>query len=511
MKKQNEKETDIQLLLQENGELKEELAELKQQLTTMKKLIFGQKSEKTEYIADGQISLFNEAECEESRKARAEENPVVVAEHTRKAKRTHDELAKDLPVEEVVYTVPEEERECDRCSAEMQTVGKEFIRDELVFVPAKLFVRKHYAEVLKCSECGNNESRDAQKPDIEKTSFKKAAVPAPMIPHSFCSPELLAHIAYEKYINGMPLYRQEKDFAAKDVSLSRTTMANWIMYAAKEWLRPLFEQIKSDLLEHKVIHADETVVQVLNEPGKKAKSESRMWVYCAGEIGCKDSILFEYQPTRNGDHAKKFLNGFTGHLVTDGYSGYGKLTDVTRCGCWAHLRRKFIEALPDDKEAAKTSNAAKAIEYIDRLFELERNCKTDEDRQKQRQKSEKTLIDEFYTWLETLNPAGSGLSKAVGYALSQKKYLKAYLDNPSVPLSNNRAENAIRPFCIGRKNWLFSNSVKGAEASALFYSIASTAKANGLNIEQYFTKLFKTIPNTKFSTKELLHLLPYKD
>jgi transposase len=269
--------------------------------------------------------------------------------------------------------------------------------------------------------------------------------------------------------------------------------------------------MKSDLLEHKVIHADETVVQVLNEPGKKAKTESRMWVYCAGEIGCKDNILFEYQPTRNGDHAKKFLEGFTGHLVTDGYSGYGKLTDVTRCGCWAHLRRKFIEALPDDKEAAKTSNAATAIEYIDKLFELERDCKTDEDRQKQRQKSEKTLIDEFYTWLETLNPAGLGLSKAVGYALSQKKYLKAYLDNPSVPLSNNRAENAIRPFCIGRKNWLFSNSVKGAEASALFYSIASTAKANGLNIEQYFTELFKTIPNTKFSTNELLHLLPYKD
>ncbi len=242
--------------------------------------------EKKEFFedGDGQLSFFDEAEQEESHKERKEEMAVVVQTHTRKKKRTHDDLAKSLPVEEVVHK--SENRTCDKCGAETEVIGKEFVRDELVYIPAHLFIRKHYAEVLKCPACGTDESKDAENTDIETTVIKKAEVPEPMIPHSFASPELLAHVAYEKYCNGMPLYRQEKDYKGHDVILSRATMANWIIYAAKEWLTELYDKMKKELLNGKVIHADETVVQVLHEEWRKAKTQSRMWVYCAGEIGC---------------------------------------------------------------------------------------------------------------------------------------------------------------------------------------------------------------------------------
>ena len=426
----------------------------------------------------------------------------MVPEHKRKAKRTHEELLKELPVEEVVH---ESEEVCDKCGSETKQVGKEFVRDELVYIPASLFVRKHYSAVYKCTQCGKSETET----DIESQHFVKAICPQPMIPHSFCSPELLAHIAYEKYALGTPLHRQAGDLSAKGVCISTATLANWIIYASKAWLKPLYDEMKEDLLCHEVIHADETVVQVLREQGKKPKSESRMWVYCAGEIGCKDNILFEYQPTRNGDHAKSFLGDFAGHLVTDGFSGYDKLTGMTHHGCWAHLRRKFVEALPTDKELAKDSSSARAIEYIDRLFKIERECETDADRQKKRNSESRKIIEEFYEWLGGINPVGTGLPAAVGYAMTQKKKLTAYLDSPNVPMSNNRAENAIRPFCIGRKNWLFSTSVKGAEASAVFYSLAATAKANDLPIEEYFTMLFKTLPNAKGNKEVLTSLLPF--
>ena len=478
----------------------EKIEHLQQQVDILRKLAFGQKSEKTKYTVTNveQLSFFDEAEQEESRKERKEEKAVVVQTHTRKKKRTHDELAKNLPVEEVVHT--SEERTCDKCGAEMKSIGKEFVRDELVYIPARLFIRKHYAEVLKCPDCGTDESKDKKSVDIETTVIKKAEVPLPMIPHSFASPELLAHVAYEKYCNGMPLYRQEKDFKGHEVILSRATMANWIIYAAKEWLTELYDKMKEELLAGKVIHADETVVQVLHEEGRKAKTQSRMWVYCAGEIGCKSNILFEYQPTRRGEHAKEFLGEYPGALVCDGYDAYNSVRSATRHGCWAHVRRKFYDALPKEAEMQKGSKAAEALGYCNKLFEIEQHCKEmkPEERYKYRQEQEKPIVDAFFEWLETfVVTGGSALSKAKAYAIGERKYLVEYLNNPLVPISNNRAENAIRPFVVGRKQWLFSNTVKGAKASAVFYSIAATACANGLNVERYFTYLFRTLPHTK--------------
>jgi transposase len=483
------------VLKEENVELKEENADLKQQLANYKKLIFGQKSEKTEVILENaeQLTVFNEAESEESCREREAEKPVVVAEHTRKSKRTHDEMAAELPAEEIVH--PVEDKTCPACGTEMETVGKEFVRDELVYVPARLFVRKHYAEVVKCPNCGADELKDKELPEIAPVVFRKASAPSPMIPHSFCSPELLAHVIYEKYAQAVPLYRQEKDFAAMGVKLSRTTMANWIIYIAKAYAEPVWERMKAGLLSGSVIHADETVVQVLNEPGKKAKSDSRMWVYCAAKSTGRNNILFEYRPTRSGDHAARFLGDYDGYLVCDGYDGYNKLKNVTRCGCWAHVRRKFVEALPTDKALLPASKAAKGVEWCNKLFELERQYENlaAEERQKQRQERSKPVLDGFFTWLETVGPAGgTKLAKAVQYAMNEKKYLYGFLESPDIPIDNNRAENAIRPFVVGRKNWLFSDSVKGAEASAVLYSLAATACANGLNFEKYFTELLSS-------------------
>ena len=469
--------------------LEEENADLKQQVAFLKKALYGQKSEKSEVVLENaeQMSLFNEAEANENRKAQT----VTVAAHARKAKRTHEETFANLPVEEVVHEVAN--KSCPECGEEMVTVGKEFVRDELVYIPARLFVRKHYAEVVKCPICGEDESLDANRLDVPAPVFRKATAPLPLMEHSYCSPELLAHIIYEKYAKAVPLYRLEKDFASMGVKLSRTTMANWVIYAAKTFAAPVWAKMKAELLSGNVIHADETVVQVLHEPGKKAKTDSRMWVYCAAKSSGRSNILFEYAPTRNGDHAKRFLGDYKGYLVCDGYDGYNKLIEVTRCGCFAHVRRKFVEALPTDKELLPTSKATEGVEWCNQLFILEREFAelSPEERHRKRQEQSKVVLDGFFAWLLTVNAAGgTKLSKAVHYALNERKYLYAFLQDPAIPIDNNRAENAIRPFVIGRKNWLFSDSVKGAEASAMLYSLAATATANGLNVERYFAELF---------------------
>ena len=318
-------------LHEENAALKDELSELKERLAWFEKQIYGQKSEKTEVVLEGaeQIPMFDEAEQAADVNLR---NPEYIdVKSSKRIKRTRDEIYADLEVVEEFHEVGD--KTCDKCGSEMVVIGKEKIRDELVYVPARLFMRRHIAEVVKCPTCGMDESRDADLPDIEPCHIRTAEVPAPMIPHSFCTPELLAHIVYEKYCNAMPLNRLEKDFKAKGVNLSSTTMANWIIMASQRWIRPVWEEMHKELISSPVIHADETVVQVLHEPGRKAKTDSRMWVYCNGKINDHSNILFEYQPTRNGDHAVRFLGDYSGYFVCDGFDGYNKLKNAICCGC----------------------------------------------------------------------------------------------------------------------------------------------------------------------------------
>ena len=279
----------------------------------------------------------------------------------------------------------------------MVVIDKEKVRDELVYIPAKLFVRRHFAEVVKCTSCGKDEARDEKLPDIEACMVRQAFVPALMIPHSYCSPELLAHIVYEKYCNAVPLERQAKDLAAKGVKIPTATLANWVIYAANIFLKPIYAKMKSELLTGNVIHADETVVQVLHEPGKKAKTDLRMWVYCSGKYEKFRNILFEYQPTRNGEHAKRFLRDFSGYLVCDGFDGYNKLDTVKRYGCFAHVRREFVDALPLDESAIETSVSAVGVAWRNKIFMLERVKEnlTSEERAIKRQVQMKLALDGF--------------------------------------------------------------------------------------------------------------------
>ena len=480
--------------------------QLTEMLAKMQKAMYGQSSEKRRYVLEkdpNQLCLFNEAELEAQTHA-PEPTKVSVTGHTRKAKRTKEELAKELPVEEVLCELDTEILDCEECGSQMRPLGKETVREELEFIPAQVKLLRYIRYSYVCESC---------EKETGEATIIKAPTPAPVIKKSLASPSSVAHVMYQKYVNGMPLYRQEKDWANQGVTLSRATLANWIIRSAHDWLLPLWEEMKAQLLKEPVIHADETVIQVLKEEGKKPSSESRMWVYCSGNTGSPPVILYEYQPTRSGEHARRFLEGFKGYLQTDGYSGYNKVPDVTRCGCWAHLRRKYQEAMPRTGDKSG-STAAVGFDYCNQLFSIEKELKelNPEERKKQRQERSKPVLEAYWSWLETVNPLqGSKLGDAVTYALNQKDALETFLEDGRIELSNNRAENCLRPFVVGRKAWLFADTKKGATSSAIVYSIVETAKANNLNVYKYLTHVFSTMPGMDFKNNPSLleDLLPW--
>lgn len=491
-------EQEIQNIVQANTALRNEVTVLKEQLALLqeqydwlKKQVFGRKSEQTSVIMDGgtQLSLFPE---EKEQAVPSVEETVSVPAHQRKKKRTHEEWMSALPVEEVRHE--EEQPVCEKCGSEMKEIGEEKVYDELVYTPAKFHVRRHIAKKYKCVNCG-----EQPESSTEPCHIRLAEYPKPMIPHSFCSPALLAHVVYEKYVKGIPLHRQEKDFISKGIPMLKATLSSWVGIAAQQWGLPIVQEMHKRLLVLNIIHGDETTVQVLHEEGRKPTTVSRMWVYANGKMNDYSIIIFEYQPTRGGEHPAAFLKDFHGYLICDGYDAYNAVTGAKRCGCWTHTRRYFVEALPKDKSAYETSVAAKAVEFCNRIYHEEGLLAelTPEERYEQRLVKVKPLLEAFFAWLEEQNVSGKGkLAKAVNYALNEKKYLCTFLEDGNVPIDNNRAENAIRPFAVGRRNWLFSNTANGAKSSAIWYSILSTAQANGLDAEKYLIDLFSHPPGT---------------
>ena len=281
-------------------------------------------------------------------------------------------------------------------------------------------------------------------------------------------------------------------------------MSNWVNRGATDWLAPIYEVLKEELLKRDVLFADETTVQVLREPGKTATSKSYMWLYLTGNDGLEQNIiLYEYQPSRSAQHPKLFLKSYKGYLHVDGYEAYHKLSkDIIICGCLAHVRRKYDEALKSiPKEQQVGSQAAIGKAYCDKLFHLEKALKdlAPEERYKKRLELEKPEWDAYLAWLEKVNPLPqSALGKAVYYSKNQWKYLQNYLLDGRCEISNNRAERSIKPFVIGRKNFLFANTQRGAQASAITYSILETAKANNLNPFEYLKYIFESLPNVNF-------------
>lgn len=469
------------------AELEQQIQWLMSQIHLAKHKQFGVSSEHT---TDNQISLFNEAELNADLAVLEPELTQIKTHYRKRTRLTTDKLPNDLPVEVIEHELPIENRFCSDCGNELHTMGRE-TREELKIIPARAVVLQHVRHVYACRNCEGTS---------DHTPIIKADMPEPVIKGGFASPETIAHIAVQKFMMASPLYRQEQEWKQNGILLSRQTMSNWLIKACDNWLEPIYEEMKRRLCEHDVLHGDETVLQVLKEPGKTAQSKSYMWLYRTSGEAKHQIVIYDYQPDRKHIHPEKFLKNFKGYLHTDGYSGYHKLSgNIIVVGCLAHLRRKFFDALkilPKDKQPK--SNAATGVAYCDELFRLERQFAllSSDSRFEERNRLSKPLINEFYIWIESLAVLPNTLlGKAVNYAQSQRRYLERYLLDGRLEISNNRAERSIKPFVIGRKNWIFANTPNGAKASAIYYSLIESAKENGLNPFEYLSWIFTNAPN----------------
>lgn len=476
-------------LRKENENLSRQVDWFMEQMRLIKKKVFGASSEKSGEELPEQLSLlFNEPElqlCAESTEA------APVAGYTRK-KRTGtvaEILPENVPVEVVEHRLPECELECPECGTLMTEIGKD-VRRSLVMIPAQVSIREDWYFTYACQKC---------KQEGIETPILKAEKEPPVIPGSYASAEAIAHIAVQKYVMGSPLYRQEQEWNRAGVMLSRPTMSNWLIWASAHWLTPIYEVLSQQLVQRQVLHADETTLQVLREEGKRAQSRSYMWLYRTGGDAEHPIVLYQYKPDRKATNAETFLTGFSGWLHADGYQGCHKLPENIRVvGCWAHARRKFdeaVNALPKPEQAG--SAALEGQQYCTKLFALEKELAklTPEERYEQRLKQEKPVLDALLAWSQTKNaPPKSALGKALHYLHEQWPYLIRYLEDGRLELSNNRAERSIKPFVMGRKNFLFANTPGGAQGSAVIYSIIETAKENGLDPFRYLTYILSTAP-----------------
>ena len=485
--------------------MQNQISWLTEQLIGANKKLYGSSAEKATEEAVEQMSfLFNEAEVyEDKRQEREQSETTTVKEHTRRRSGSvRDIVPEDIEVRVVEHRLGEEERICPECGTVMVEIGKEE-KETLKLIPARAWVQKDVYYTYACMECKQN--------NIE-TPMVKTPREAAVIPGSFASPEAIAEIMVEKFVMYSPLYRQEQAWKSRNILLTRQTMSNWLVRSAMDWLKPVCEELHRKLLSADIIHADETEVQVLHEPGKKATAKSYMWMYRTGKHEAQQIVLYEYRPGRGGQNPKRFLDGFCGYLQTDGYAGYHAVEDVTHVGCWAHARRKFKEAVDILPKGRKTGAAVEGEAYCDRLFSIEETLSElpPEERYKKRRELEKPVLDAMEAWASTRSAAPkSKLGQALHYLKEQWPNLVNYLMDGRLELSNNLAERSIKPFVMGRKNFLFMNTPGGAEAGAVIYSMIETAKANGLDPYCWLTYLLQTAPGLDRSDPDwVLPLLP---
>lgn len=455
-----------------------------------------------------QLLLFDEAELYSDIETPEPILEEITYTRQKKKKGHRDEMFDGLPVETIEYTLPEEELICDSCSNKLHEMSKE-IRREVKIIPAQVKVVEHACSVYGCRGCEKN--------GIEAT-IKKAPMPKSVIPNSFASASAVAYVMNDKFVKGLPLYRQEQDWERLGICISRQTMANWMILSSERFLSFVYERMKEHLVTQDIIHADETKVQVLHEPERKASDNSFMWLYRSGREG-PHIVLYDYQMTRGGKHPEKFLEEFEGYLNVDGYPGYNNIPDTILVGCWAHARRKFHEAIkakPPNKENKITASDEGLI-FCDNLFKIEKTIKdaSIEERHRIRNEQSLPLINKFKEWLNrhalTVLPK-SMLGKAITYCINQMPKLENFLLDGRLEIDNNRAERSIKPFVIGRKAWLFSNTPKGANASAKIYSVVETAKENDLNPFMYLTYLLERLPNIDLHDKNIIdELLPWSN
>ena len=471
---------------------------------------FGASSEKTDESFLEQMNfLFNEAEVYSTAET---EEPEATDVAGRKQHKKHiytlDTIPEGIPTKQVEHRLEGEDLVCPQCGDTMTEIGKEVVKT-LEIISAQYIVREDIYYTYACKSCCENADEGCETPVVKAPREKN------IIPGSFATPEAIAYIMTQKFVMGSPLYRQEQEINRQGIQLSRQTMSNWILRATEDYLTPIYDRLHEELRKRKVLHADETTLQVLHEPGKTLQSDSFMWLYRTSGDTDKPIVLYEYQPGRGAKHPKESLAGYKGYLHTDGYAGYHDLgEDITVVGCWAHAWRKFDEAVKSlPKGKAKGSSASQGLAYCNLLFEIEQGLaeKTAEERYNERLKQAKPVLDAMFVWANSRTAAPkSALGKAFTYLKEQWPYLTNYLKDGRLELSNNRAERSIKPFVIDRKNFLFANTPKGAKGSAIMFSLIQTAIENGLDPYKYLTWLLKAANNADLTqAEEVQKLLPW--
>ena len=493
-----DRETLIRLFLSQQEQLENidhTLQLVLEQMADLKRHRFGRSSEKHEaenqisfMEVDGKIVFFNEAEAVAAGENTQEEPENVSRRKPQKKQGKREEDLEGLPVVVVEHSMTDDELE-DKFGKD----GWKQLPDEVYrrysFTPAKVEVEEHHVKVY------------AGKKTVE---IVKAEHPECLLRGSLVSPSLEAAVMNAKYVNAVPLYRQEQEFERYGLHISRQNMANWTIQCADRYLAVLYDYLHEKLYSYHVLQADETPVLV-NKDGRPAGSKSYMWVYRTGRMYTERQIvLYEYQKTRNASHPREFLKDFNGVCVTDGYQVYhtieGEREDLRIAGCWSHARRRFdeaVKALPKQKQ--KDSRAYLALTMIQAIYREEKQLKDlpAGERKDRRQLSVKPMVEAYFTWVRENLPKVPPKSKTwegFNYSLNQEKYLKVFLDDGEVPMDNNAAEQSIRGFCIGKKNWVMIDTIAGAKASAIIYSIAEAAKANNLKPYDYFEYLLTEIP-----------------
>jgi transposase len=473
---------------------------LEEEVRWLKAQLFGRSSEKmpAEDRNPDQAWLFNEVEATAEATPDAPETITIPA--CDRAKRGRKKLSADISRIEVLHDLSEAEKVCPVDGTALERIGEE-TSEQLEFIPAKVRVLKHIRPKYACPCC--------------HSGVKIAPLPATLFPKSILTPSLAAHITTAKFVDGTPLYRQEPQFERMGIPLGRGTMALWMIRIGGTFIVPLINLLNELLLAEPMVHCDETRLQVLKSE-RAPTADHWMWVRAAGPPG-RRIVLFDYDPSRGGAVPLRLLDGYRGVLVTDGwgaYDGAAELLQLTHAGCMAHCRRYFDEAR---KAGPDAGHAKAALEFIGKLSLIERSLwdrdhpVTPQKRVEIRQRKSAPIMRDFHAWLEALAPKvlpESRIGKAVYYALSQWQKLSVFLTHGEVPMTNNRCENAIRPFVVGRKGWLFSDTVKGAAASANLYSLVETCKANGVEPHAYLTLLFERLPHLK-TVEEYEAVLPW--
>ncbi|MBQ9015669.1 MAG: IS66 family transposase [Firmicutes bacterium] len=496
------------------AEKDQRIAELTEELRLLRRKMFGASKERTVIQADSdQLDLFAELGMvpeQEPELVEAEFIEVKAHKKAKKTKATFDELFGALRVEKVyVDTLSDEEKTCSVCGSEMRPIGTERIRRDVVHVKPEMYVIEYMATTYECPRC-----KDTEDPQF----IKDEGAPPALLDHSYVSASLAAWSFYQKFALAVPYYRLEKSFEELGGPINRTTMANWTVQCNERYFKPMTDLFLRKAIERRFLMMDETPIQVLKEPGKAPESKSYVWLLRTGEDGLPPIVYYRYSPTRSGDTAVEMLQGIRAgtYLMCDGFSGYNKLKDVRRCTCYAHIRRYFYEAIPKGHGNDITNPAVQGVMYCNKLFEYERKYAErgykPETRKKRRLKDEKPVIEAFIAWADKQSVSGNGkFAKAVTYLQGRRNYLMTYLEDCRCSISNNWSENSVRPVTVGRKNWLFSSSIDGANASMGIYTIVEMAKLYGLSRYKYLEYLLRQRPDSDMTDEELERFAPWNE